>query len=902
MENEDKMFVIKRDGNKVPVKFDSITRRNEKIAKLLNLNIDCGKLSQKVIMSLKNGMKTSDIDDLSSDEAYGLSSRNPDYGKLSAYIAINNHQKKCPKTFKECIEKLYKYYDKEKNKVVNLITRDVYDFTMKHIDIIEKSIDPNKDFKYDYFGFKTLQKSYLLPFNSDETIETPQYMLMRVCIGIQGQHSINISKIKLVKKVQKYLVKNKINIYIGDKSNNDLINMSIKDWNNLFIDTNLTLCESSNTSSYSEDCDYTNLSIQIYNYIQSLIKSLEGDINKVIERYKDVSNHLYTFASPTLFNSGTPFNQLASCFLVSVPDDLTKMYKFLGKIASISSRGGGVGIDLSEIRAKGSKISSTQSLSSGILPYLRILDNVCLQASQGRRKGSFAIYLQPWHPEIMTFLQIRLPDAMADIRCPNLFTACYNPNLFFERVKNNEKWSLFCPSKWNLVDVYGDEFNKKYLEGEEKKLYDKQIPAREIYEAMCYSRQKSGTPYMLNKDSINEKNMQNNIGPIRCSNLCCEIVEYSDDKNIAVCNLTSIALPRFIKYCNYSQLGRKMINCFSPNINNIIRSYSPKDHKMFDFKHLGQIVEQCTENCNRIIDINYYPVKDTERANKHQRPIGIGVQGLSDVYKMMGYAWEDKEAFQLNKSIFSVMYYHFLKKSNELGIKYGSYPAFENSPYSKGILQYHMWNVEPDTSVISKEQWNEIELNVKQGMRNSLGIALMPTASTSQILGNIESIEQTTSNYSTRGTLAGNFYQIDKYVYEELKQRSMWNSKNIEQIIKDRGSIKNLLLPDNIKRIYKTVWEISQKIVIDQAYDRSPYIDQTQSLNLHVEKPTLAVLSSMDLYAYSKQLKTMCYYTRSKSSLEANTFTVMEDTVGKLVKNDKEKVDVCYKGCESCSA
>ena len=455
--------------------------------------------------------------------------------------------------------------------------------------------------------------------------------------------------------------------------------------------------------------------------IQKLIKPLEGDINKVIERYNAMSNHLFTCASPTLFNSGTPFNQLASCFLLSIPDDLTQMYKFLGKIATISSRGGGIGLDLSLIRTKGSKISSTQSIASGILPYMRILDNACIQSSQGRRKGSFAVYLQTWHPEIMTFLQVRLPDASVEVRCPNLFTACYNSNLFFKRLKQKGKWSLFCPSKWNLVDLYGDEFEKKYLEGEEKKMYDKQIPVEELHEAIWKSREKSGTPYMLNKDSINEKNPQKNIGTIRCSNLCCEIVEYSDAKNIAVCNLTSIALPRFVKKCNY------YIDIFdSNNINTIIKSYLPNDDLYFDFKHLGKIVEMCVENCDRIIDINLYPVKETKRANLSQRPIGVGVQGLSDVYKMMGYSWEDKEAFQLNKSIFSVMYYHALKKSNELAIKYGSYPKFNGSPASKGILQYHMWNKEPDTSVITKEQWNQIEIDIKKGDRNSLKIALMP--------------------------------------------------------------------------------------------------------------------------------------------------------------------------------
>ena len=902
MDNDAQMYVIKRDGKRENIKFDSITKRNEKLANLLNLKVDLGKLSQKVIMSLKNGMKTEEIDELSADEAYGMSSRNPEYGRLSSYITINNHQKKCPKNFKECIEKLYNFYDEEKKKHVPLITKDVYDFTMKYIDVIEKVIDSNKDFYYDYFGFKTLQKAYLLPFNSNITIETPQYMLMRVCIGLFGHHSIDINKINLKNKVQKYLInKCKLYLYIKHKTNEELINMTINDWNELIKDLAL----------HSQfDVLIQNYSEKIYNYIQNIIKPLEGDINKVIERYKTMSDHLYTCASPTLFNSGTDFNQLASCFLVSIPDDLSKMYDFLKQIALISSRGGGIGLDLSLIRAKGSKISSTQSTASGILPYLRMLDNACLHASQGRRKGSFACYLQPWHLEIMTFLQIRLPDALSDIRCPNLFTACYIPNLFFERVKNNEKWSLFCPSKLNLVDVYGDEFNKLYLDGEEKKLYDKQLPAKEVYEAILFSRQKSGTPYMLNKDSINEKNMQSNIGTIRCSNLCCEIVEYSNEKNIAVCNLTSISLPRFVKSAYYN------LNLFNNDIDNLIKSYLyasregvnlyasregvnlyasregvnlyDSEYKYFDFEEFGKIVEICTENCDRIIDINLYPVKNTKFANKYQRPIGVGVQGLDDVYKMMKYAWTDKEAFDLNKSIFSTMYYHFLKKSNELALKYGSYPGFEGSNYSKGILQYHLWKVEPDTSIISKEKWNNIENDVKLGIRNSLGIALMPTASTSQILGNVESFEPSTYNLYSRGTLSGTFYQINKHLYKDLKDLNMWNNDIVNQIIKDRGSIQNIKTSDKLKQMYKTVWELSQKIIIDQAYDRSPYIDQTQSLNLYIEKPTFAVLSSMDMYAYGKQLKTMCYYTRSKSSMDANMFTIMEDTIKKMITNTNE--------------
>lgn len=901
--SQEKMFVIKRNGEKAPVKFDSITKRNEQICKDLKLDIDCGKLSQKVINGLKSGMTTIEIDNLSSEEAYYLSSRNPDYGTLAAHIAISNHQKQCPKTFRECIEQLYNYTTSE-NKLNPLISKDVYNFAIKHMDILEKTIDNSKDFKYDYFGFKTLQKSYLLPFGSKKCIETPQYMLMRVFLGIYCEHNYQVN---LGKKLQKYLLRQKLNIYIKKKSNEELKNM---DW--------FQLIAPHTTSSEIEEKVK-----KIERYIKKLTKPLEGSIDKIIDRYRSASEHLYTPASPTLFNSGTNYPQMASCFLLSIPDDLSQMYKFLGKIAKISARAGGIGLDLSLIRAKGSKVSSTQAESSGILPYMRILDNQCLQVSQGRRKGSFAIYLQPTHPEIMTFLQVRLPNVSEEIRCHNIFTAFYANDLFFERVENNGIWSLFCPSKLNLTDLYGEEYKKAYLDGENKMLYNKQLPAREVYKALCLSREKSGTPYLLNKDAINEKNAQKNLGTIRLSNLCTEILEYTDKKNIAVCNLTSIALPRFIKPCIYSKgyFEHKIINLCKP-LTNIVLSYLPDTDLYFDFEHFGEIVETCVENCDRIIDINLYPVKETKHANKTQRPIGIGVQGLSDVYKMLKYSWTSKESSDLNKSIFSTMYYHFLKKTNELGIKYGSYPAFKGSPASKGILQYHMWKQEPDTSVISKQKWNQIEEDIKKGMRNSLGIALMPTASTSQILGNIESIEVSTYNLYTRGTLAGTFSCLDKHLYKELKNLGKWNDKTINQIIKDRGSVQKLDISNELKDIYRTVWELKQKYVIDQSADRGPYIDQTQSLNIHIEIPTLSILSSMDLYAWKKRLKTLSYYTRSKAAMDAVMFTVMEDTVkekmkikGKELNNDEESnkneesnneeemaKSVCYKGCVECSS
>lgn len=915
MSTEEKMFVIKRNGERVPIKFDSITRRNEEICEKLKLNIDCGNLSQKVIMGLKSGMTTCQIDNLSAEESYYLSSRNPEYGVLASHIAINNHQKQCPKTFRECIEQLYNYRD-QSNKLVPLISKDVYDFSLKYMDILEKTIDNSKDFKYDYFGFKTLQKSYLLPFGSKQCIETPQYMLMRVFIGIYCEHNLQI---KLTKKVQKFLVKRGLNIYIKKKSNEELKNMSVKDWSNLILPHMIS----------STPLEIKTTSKRIFNYILRLTKPLPGDIDKVIDRYKSASDHLFTPASPTLFNSGTNYPQMASCFLLSIPDDLSQMYKFLEKIAKISARSGGIGLDLSLIRAKGSKISTIQSEASGILPYMRLLDNACLQVSQGRRKGSFAVYLQPSHPEIMTFLQVRLPNVAEEMRCHNIFTAFYSNDLFFERMEKDEMWSLFCPSKLNLTDLFGEEYKKAYLDGESKKLYERQIPARDIYKALCFSREKTGTPYLLNKDAINEKNPQSNIGTIRCSNLCTEILEYTDAKTIAVCNLTSIALPRFVKNCafNIGYLKHNLsIPCLSNNLTNIIEEYLPKENKYVDFEHLGKIVEMCVENCDRVIDVNLYPVRETRHANKSQRPIGVGVQGLSDVYKMLKYSWTSKNSSDLNKSIFSVIYYHFLKKTNELGIKYGSYPYFKGSPASKGILQYHMWKQEPDTSVITKQQWNTIEVDIQKGMRNSMGIALMPTASTSQILGNIESIEVSTYNLYTRGTLAGTFFCLDKHLYKELTNLKMWNEKTINQIIKDRGSVKNLDISDELKDIYKTVWELKQKFVIDQSADRAPYVCHTQSLNIHIEIPTLSILSSMDLYAWKKRLKTLSYYTRSKAAMDAVVFTIMEDTVkdkmkkksageegekskkneeGKELNEKKNREDemlksVCYKGCQTC--
>ena len=792
MSKEDtKMYVIKRNGEHVELEFDAISTRNKEIAIKLNIlqYIDISKLSYDVIKSLKSGMKTSEIDELSAETSYYQSGTNPHYGTLSLYIAVTNLHKETGK-FLECINSLITNNNQETKVYQPLISKNIYDFAISNIDIIQSNMDYTRDFLFDYFGLKTLMKSYLQSVNN-KTTERPQDMFMRVSLGIHGPYP-------------------------------------------------------------NSDKEYLKC----------------GNIAKAMETYKEMSLHKFIHASPTLFNCGTMYSQNASCFLMVIPDSIEGMYDYFKKIALISKRGGGIGIDLTGIRGKGSLVNSTGGKCSGILPVARILNEECRHVSQGKRNGSFAVYLQPWHIEIKEFLELKLPNGNPELRTRNLFTGLWNCDIFMERVERNEMWSLFCPGKVDLIKYYGEEFNSKYLEYEEKKLYSSRIKARVIYDLVLESRMKTGVPYMLYKDSINRKNPQQNIGIIRSSNLCCEIVEYTDENHVSVCNLASVSLPKFV------------------------------NNGIFDFKELGRIVEMITENCDRLIDINLYTCEEAKKANNEHRPIGIGVQGLADVYQMLEYPWESKEARELNENIFSTMYYHALNKSIELSIKLGPYCKFLGSPASKGILQFDMWKISPCTRIISEEKWRSLKKNIiTYGLRNSMLIAPMPTATTSQILGNNECIEPYTYNIYCRATLAGTFFVFNKHLYNKLNSMDLWNNEMAKMIENNQGSIQDIdIIPDSIKKIFKTVWEIPQKEIIDQSYSRSPYIDQTQSLNIHFAKPTKAKITCMDFYAWKKGLKTGCYYLRSKSAMDAVNFSNMKSA-------DKfEENDLCSIGCESCSS
>jgi len=768
------MYVIKRSGKSEPIKYDKITERNLKIAKEIfgsNIPIDLTKLSQLIIQGLKSGMTTTEIDELSCETATHMSTYQPEYDKLAAAIGISNLHKSTEDSFLKTMRKLYNYTSEDGRKY-GLISDEMFKFMTKNKEEIEKIIDYKRDFNYTYFGFKTLEKSYLLKIDN-KVVERPQHMLMRCAIGIHGPSKKN-----------KY----------------------------------------------------------------------EGNIQKVIETYNEISNGKFTHASPTLYNACSIRAQMSSCFLLHMDDDLNHMYQTALRSALISKYAGGIGIDISNIRCKGSKVHSTNGNSNGIIPMIKVFNQVALHCDQsGKRKGSIAMYLQPWHPDVLDFLQLRFNSPPEELRARDIFIAMWIPDIFMRRVEKDEMWTLICPSKCKeLTNTYGEDFEKIYEECEQKGIFNKQIKARVIWDAILRSQEETGLPYMLYKDSVNNKSNQKNIGLIRSSNLCCEILEYTDKDSIAVCNLASIALPKYV----YEDENKEL---------------------KFDYKELGRITEMITENLNLIIDKNFYPVPEAEYNNLSYRPIGIGIQGLADVFAMLNYTWDSKEAKELNQKIFEYIYYHAVKKSNELAIKDGSYSVFKGSPISQGILQYNMWNKTP----LSEElNWKELEENVKNGMRNSLLVAPMPTASTAQILNNNEAFEPFTSNIYSRSVLAGDFVCVNKHLYKKLKEINLWNKQLVDKIIANNGSIQKIdEIPKHIKDIYKTVWEIPQRILIDMAADRGAFIDQSQSLNIFIDHPTHAKLSSMHFYGWKKGLKTGSYYIRSKPSREAIKFTIDNKTL-----------------------
>jgi len=783
------MFVIKRSGQKVPMRYDSITDRNLELSK--DLDIDVAYLSKIVIQSLKNGMTTNEIDELAAETAAYMSSYEPDYDVLAARIAISNHQKATSVSFYETMKMLYENINNHTGRKSNVINEHFMKFIETHKETIDNAIDYSKDFNYSYFGFKTLQRLYLLKIDK-QIIERPQHMLMRVACAIH-----------------------------------------------------------SNTNG-------------------------GGDIVRAIQCYKDMAEGYYTHASPTLFNSGASRQQLSSCFLLDTDDDLRHIYETNLKCALISKHGGGIGVNITKVRAKGSPIHSTNGVSDGIIPMIQVFNSTARYCNQsGKRKGSIAMYLEPWHPDVVEFLALRYNQPPEELRARDIFLALWINDLFMKRVEEDSMWSLFCPSVVpQLADTYGEEFEQIYIQAEKDKKYMKQMKARELLEKITHAQIETGLPYILYKDSINKKSMQNNIGMIRSSNLCAEIVEVTNGNSTAVCNLASISLPKYIKYID--------------------------GQPDFDYDKLYQITKTIVRNIDNIIDINYYPIDEAKKNNTDYRPMGIGVQGLADVFAIFKAPWGSAVADTINRHIFECIYYASVEASHELALERGSYSAFEGSPYSKGILQYHLWNEQP---VSVHWNWKALEEKVKRGMRNSLLIALMPTASSSQILGNNECFEAFTSNLYSRSTLAGDFIILNKHLARDLKEIGLWNKDIVNKIIENDGSVQLIEeIPDHIKEVYKTVWEIKQSTIVKYAAMRAPFVDQTQSMNIFFEHPTNKLLSSLHMTGWKSGLKTGNYYIRSKPSRNAVKFTILKEKKGKEYVKDGKKMICTEDVCVACSS
>lgn len=768
------MYVIKRDGRKEAVKFDKITARIKKLCYGLDPIVDPVVVAMKVIEGLKDGITTAELDEMASRISASMSTQHPHYSLLASRIAVSNLHKTTEKSFTATVEKLYRYIDPKTNEPAPLIADDIYEIVQANSEILDSTIIHDRDFGYDYFGFKTLERSYLLKING-KIVERPQHMLMRVALGIH-----------------------------------------------------------------------------------------KDDIESVIKTYELMSERWFTHATPTLFNAGTPKPQMSSCFLVQMKDDsIDGIYDTLKQCAKISQSAGGIGISIHNIRAKGSYIRGTNGTSNGIVPMLRVFNDTARYVDQGggKRKGSFAIYLEPWHADIEDFLELKKNHGKEEQRARDLFYALWVPDLFMKRVKENGTWTLMCPNECpGLSDVYGEEFEKLYTRYEAEGKGRKTIKAQDLWFKILESQIETGTPYMLYKDACNEKSNQKNLGTIKSSNLCTEIIEYTAPDEVAVCNLASIALPKFVI-----------------------------DGK-FDFNKLFEVTYQVTRNLNRIIDHNYYPVPEAKKSNLRHRPIGIGVQGLADAFIMLRYPFESEEARQLNKDIFEAIYYAALTASKDLAKEEGPYETYEGSPISQGLFQFDLWGVKPS----DRWEWETLREEIKQyGVRNSLLIAPMPTASTSQILGNNECFEPYTSNIYKRTTLSGEFIVINKHLLKDLVKLGLWNDTMKQRIINDNGSIQNIEeIPQNLKELYKTAWEIKQKTIIQMAAERAPFIDQSQSLNVFMEQPTFGKLTSMHFFAWENGLKTGMYYLRSRGAADAIKFTVDKQAIQKPMTEEEKAAQV----------
>ncbi|MBE97937.1 MAG: ribonucleoside-diphosphate reductase subunit alpha [Flammeovirgaceae bacterium] len=784
------MLVIKRDGRKESVKFDKITARIEKLSYGLNSDfVKTIEIAKKVIDGLYDGVSTQELDELAAETAATLTTKHPDFATLAARIAVSNLHKTTSKSFSSTMKRLYTYVSPKTGENASLLSKEVYGIINKNAALLDSSIIYDRDFSYDYFGFKTLEKSYLLKIDG-KVVERPQHMLMRVAVGIHMD-----------------------------------------------------------------------------------------DIDAVLETYNLLSEKWFTHATPTLFNAGTPKPQLSSCFLLTMKEDsIDGIYDTLKQCAKISQSAGGIGLSIHNVRATGSYIKGTNGVSNGIIPMLRNFDMTARYVDQGggKRKGSFAIYLEPWHSDIFEFLQLKKNHGKEELRARDLFYAMWIPDLFMKRVESNSDWSLFSPDEAkDLHETYGEEFEKLYQKFEKEGKARKTVKAQDLWFEILEAQIETGNPYILYKDACNIKSNQKNLGTIKSSNLCTEIVEYTSPDEVAVCNLASIALNKFVK-----------------------------DDMTYDHQKLYEITKVITRNLNKVIDVNYYPVEEARNSNMRHRPIGIGVQGLADTFILMRHAFDSPEAKQLNSEIFETIYFAAMESSMEIAQKEGPYKTYEGSPVSKGIFQFDMWGVVPSSK---RWDWTKLKREVKKhGVRNSLLLAPMPTASTSQILGNNECFEPYTSNIYTRRVLSGEFIVVNKHLLKDLIKLKLWDENMKDRLMESNGSIQGIKeIPDDIKLLYRTVWEVSQKSIIDMAADRGAYICQSQSMNIHMQDANFGKLTSMHFHAWKKGLKTGLYYLRTKAAADAIKFTIVKDEKSQT-KEESQAAMQCsidnQDDCEMCGS
>ena len=770
------MYVVKRDGKKEPVMFDKITARVRKMCYGLNNIVDPVKVAMRVIEGLYDGVTTSELDNLAAEIAATMTTAHPDYAKLAARIAVSNLHKNTKKLFSETMTDLYEYVNPRTGKKAPLLSDEVYQIIQKNAEKLDSTIIYSRDFNYDFFGFKTLERSYLLKLNG-KIVERPQHMLMRVSIGIHL-----------------------------------------------------------------------------------------NDIDEAIATYELMSKKYFTHATPTLFNAGTPKPQMSSCFLLQMQEDsIDGIYDTLKQTAKISQSAGGIGLSIHNVRATGSYIRGTNGTSNGIVPMLRVYNDTARYVDQGggKRKGSFAVYIEPWHADIFDFLDLKKNHGKEEMRARDLFYAMWMPDLFMKRVQEDGSWTLMCPNECpHLYDTYGDEFEKLYEGYEKVGKGRKTIKARELWEKILESQIETGTPYMLYKDHVNRKSNHKNLGTIRSSNLCTEIMEFTAKDEVAVCNLASIALPMFV--------GERA-----------------NGEKFFNHKKLYDVTKKVIRNLDTVIDRNYYPVPEAENSNFRHRPVGLGVQGLADAFIMLRLPFTSDAAKKLNQDIFETLYFAAVQSSMEMAKAKEPYSTYKGSPISEGEFQFNMWGIKEE-ELSGNWDWKKLRKNVlKNGVRNSLLVAPMPTASTSQILGNNEAFEPYTSNIYTRRVLSGEFIVVNKHLLEDLVELNLWDNDMKEEIMRANGSIQHIdKIPQELKDLYKTVWEMSMKDIIDMARHRGYFIDQSQSLNLFMQDPDFGKLTSMHFYAWKSGLKTGMYYLRTKSAVNAIQFTLTKENKDKKVENE----------------